>query len=56
MQKIFLRVQNISKSPEKFCEFFRVLAQSREVLKRQNCAEKTAPRLKGRLNRLTTLL
>jgi len=55
-KKIFLRSKNISKSPEKFCDFFRVLAESRENIGAPNCAEKTAPRLKGRLNRLTTLL
>jgi hypothetical protein len=55
-KKIFLRSKNISKSPEKFCDFFRVLAESRENIGAPNCAEKTAPRLKGRLDWLTTLL
>jgi hypothetical protein len=42
-KKIFLRLKNISKSPEKFCDFFRVLAESRESIEAPNCAEKKWP-------------
>jgi hypothetical protein len=55
-KKNIFAFKKISKSPEKFCDFFRVLAESRENIGAPNCAEKMALRLKGRLNRLTTLL
>jgi hypothetical protein len=42
-KKIFLRSKNISKSPEKFCDFFRVLAESRENIEASKIAPKKRP-------------
>jgi hypothetical protein len=48
-KKYFLAFKKISKSPEKFCDFFRVAAENRKSIGTPDCAKKNGPSSEGPL-------